>query len=409
MTIGIASPISVGAFDEYLDNVSKDLASGLSADYAPAVTTLAKEFLLAGHRLVIFTLDPKARQELVLNGDNLTIYVAPGQSSSKIKRLIDPFLGRNVRMVNKLFDKNKIELDVLSVHWTREYAIASRKYIDKIPVFVTVRDIIPYIIKTQKLNWRIYNWWIIYLMNEWVMRQKGFHFIANSEYTARSIQTYWGKKVPVIANPTLDKYFDIEYASEDTNNNFEISTISISQPNDRRKNIVTLLNAFKYVRRKYPNISLNLIGQGFVKENPIIREWEMEGLLQNVKLKGAMKHGDVLAVLAHSHLMVHPSLEETFGNTLIEAMAVGCPVIGGRNSGAVPFVLENGKAGYLCDVTSADKLAEAIMKVLDSPSERSRISKYAKKYCFDNFSSRNIANKYMKLFENISKISNEHL
>ena len=289
MTIGIASPISTGAFEDFLDDESKCLSLGLSTDSAPAVTTLAKEFLLTGNKLVIFTLDEKALKELVLKGDNLTIYVAPAHSSNRFSRLMDPLTGRNVRLISNLFKKNNSRLDVLSVHWTREYAVASRKYLDKIPVFVTVRDIVPYIIKTQKINWRIYNWLIIYLMNEWVMHHKDFKIIANSDYTAKSILEYWGKNVPVIANPTSDKYFDLKYMPTDTKDGFEITTISMSQPDDKRKNIITLLEAFQSVRKQFPNANLNLVGQAFHSGNPIIKYLEENGLLHNVKLRGAMK------------------------------------------------------------------------------------------------------------------------
>lgn len=399
MTIGIASHISAGVFKEYLFDEYKNDCNNLSKDYAPAVTTLAKEFLDGGHELVIFTLDPKASKELTLKGPLVTIFIAPAKPTNKILRFISPILGRNLRTLNRLLKKNNKKLDVISAHWTREYAISVRKYIKKIPVFVTVRDIIPYIIKTQKIGLKTYYWWIIYLMNEWVMRHNDYRFIANSQYTAHNIKRYWNKDVPVIANPTLDKYFDIPYAVNKTEDNYELTTISISQPEDKRKNIPTLLKAFQIVRHKYKNARLNLIGQAFTQDNPIIKQYYDQKLLDGVELKGTMAHDDVLEFLSHSHIMVHPSLEETFGNTLIESMAVGCPVIGGEKSGAVPFVLDNGKAGFLCDVESVEALANTIINVLDSPEDRERISKYAKEYCHEHYSSKNIALQYINMFE----------
>lgn len=398
MTIGIVSHISAGVLTEYLYDEYKDYCTNLSKDYAPAVTTLAKEFLDVGHELVIFTLDPKATKELILYGPNVTIYVAPSNPRNKFLRFLSPLLGRNLRTINRLLKRNKKKLDVISVHWTREYAISVRKLIKEIPVFVTVRDIIPYIVKTQKLSIKNYKWGIIYLMNEFVMRNKGYRFIANSQYTANSIKKYWGKNAPVIPNPTLDKYFDIPYEANNNDDIHELSTISISQPDDKRKNIPTLLKAFQIVHKKHKNARLNIIGQSFTQDNPIIQQYQEQGLLEGVKLKGTMPHDDVLKFLSHSHIMVHPSLEETFGNTLIEAMAVGCPVIGGYKSGAVPFVLDNGNAGYLCDVESSEELANTIIKVLNSPNERERISKAAYEYCKKNYSSKNIALRYLDIF-----------
>ena len=398
MTIGIASPISTGAFGDYLNEESRGVCATLSVDSAPAVTTLARELLNLGHKQVTFTLDPKAKDEMMLEGDFLTIYVAPAQYQVRLIRPFQMLTGRNLRLIGRMFRFNQKKLDVLSVHWTREYAIAAKWYVGEIPVFVTVRDIMPVIIKDVKHDWHIYNWWIVYLMNEYVMRSKGLNFIANSEYTANMVNKFWGHDVPVIANPILDSYFDMGYCPEDEKNNIVLTTISSSSPDDPRKNILNLVKSFRKVRETNKNIVLNLIGPAFTENNCVLKKWADEGLMDGVRVHGPMKHDDVLKFLSHTHLMVHPSLEETFGNTLIEAMAVGCPVLGGDKSGAVPYVLNHGKAGYLCDVTSVESMANAIGRIVNSPQERLRRSREAKDYCYRNFSSREIANKYVQLF-----------
>lgn len=402
MNIGIASPISSACLTEYLNDSSASEAMSLSCDYAPAVTTLAKEFLKAGHKLVVFTLDPKATAAMTLTGERLTIYVAPVASSQRLLRALDPLTGRNVRLIGDMFRFNKEHIDVMSVHWTRDYAVAARYYIGKIPVYVTVRDILPYIIRSQKIGLRSYKWLIIYLMNEWVMRKNSYNLIANSEYTAYMVRNYWKKEIPVIPNPIQDKYFKLENTASNPNDKFIISTISISQPDDKRKNISTLLSALKIAKRQNSGISLNLIGQAFTNSNPVITQWREAGLMEGVCLKGALSHDKVLEALCKSHLMVHPSLEETFGNTLIEAMAAGCPVLGGDKSGAVPYVLGHGQAGYLCDVTDAQALADAILSIAENWSEARDKAIYAKDYCRSHFSSERIMQEYLNLFSSES-------
>lgn len=400
MIIGIASPISSGLFSQYLYDDYRNICAGLSTDYAPAVTTLCRELMNVGHKLVIFTLDPKADKVHVLKGENITIYVGPAISRNRIKRFFDPLFGHNLRLVKRLFAMSKEKLDVISVHWTREYAIAARKFASDIPVFVTIRDIIPYIISTQKITIRNYNWWIIWLMNELVMKSKYLHFIANSRYTATMAKKYWDKDIPIIPNPIEDRFFNIRYKADLRGKHLVFSTISISQPDDIRKNIITLLKAYQLFRTRYKTVVLNLIGQGFTKDNPIISQWNEEGLLGGVNLMGARAHDEVLEILSNSHLMIHPSLEETFGNTLIESMAVGCPVLGGEKSGAVPWVLENGKAGYLCDVTSIKSMSDTIDRIVSNRDDMESMSRYAKEYCFKNFSSVNIMKQYVATFEN---------
>jgi len=61
-------------------------------------------------------------------------------------------------------------------------------------------------------------------------------------------------------------------------------------------------------------------------------------------------------------VFVFPSLEESFGLPLVEAMACGAPVVATR-SAATPEIA--GTAALLCDPASPPALADAILRVLD--------------------------------------------
>src|SRR5687767_8852427 len=68
-------------------------------------------------------------------------------------------------------------------------------------------------------------------------------------------------------------------------------------------------------------------------------------------------------------MLVLPSLEEGFGMTVVEAMQAGVPVVASAR-GALPEVV--GDAGLIVDPTSAEAIATAIERLLDSPDERRR-------------------------------------
>ncbi|MDE7397076.1 MAG: glycosyltransferase family 4 protein [Muribaculum sp.] len=397
MTIGILSNISVASLAGWLNESDRVSATRLSANSAPSVTTLALEWLKAGHRLVVFTLDPEADDMMVLKGDRLTVYVAPAVAKSRIARLVSPF-GRDVRLLMKMIHSADEHIDVVSVHWTRDYAIAARYFLDRCKVFVTVRDIMPYIIK-QIHGLRNYAWYVTYLKNEYVMRSHGFCFIANSDYTAESVKKYWGMDVPVIPNPVDDRYLEIPLHSEHRRGGFSMATISMSVLDDKRKNIPALLDAFAIVRTKYPDVSLELIGPSFNTQDDTVIRYMSARKLRGVSLVGSLPHDVVVERLRHVDLMVHPSLEETFGNTLVESMAVGCPVLGGENAGAVPSVLDYGRAGFLCDITSADAIADKIMEIIENPELRQKIAEAGREYCRSRYSSAVIAARYISMFE----------
>jgi glycosyltransferase involved in cell wall biosynthesis len=74
------------------------------------------------------------------------------------------------------------------------------------------------------------------------------------------------------------------------------------------------------------------------------------------------------AVMRGARALVLPSEWEAFGLVLLEAMAAGTPIIASA-VGAVPEVLEDGRAGQLVPYGDAPALADAIRNVLDHPEE----------------------------------------
>ena len=139
---------------------------------------------------------------------------------------------------------------------------------------------------------------------------------------------------------------------------------------DRRKNVSTLIEAYQQVRARFPDSVLTLVGPGYGDGEQAQQFAQAKGLSDGITFEGRVDRSRILALLAQSALMVHPSLEEAFGLVLIEAMSQGVAVLGGDNSGAVPWILDGGNAGFLTDVASPHALARMIEAVL---SDRERL------------------------------------
>jgi glycosyltransferase involved in cell wall biosynthesis len=107
--------------------------------------------------------------------------------------------------------------------------------------------------------------------------------------------------------------------------------------------------------------------------------WARRRNLQHgVEFKGSVAYNQVLDFLeTEADLMVHPSLVETQGLVLVEAMACGVPVIGGLDSGAVAWTLEGGRSGYLCDVGDERALGQTIIEALEQPDRNRDLVKRA--------------------------------
>ena len=59
----------------------------------------------------------------------------------------------------------------------------------------------------------------------------------------------------------------------------------------------------------------------------------------------------------------------------LEAMALGIPVIGGKDSGGVPYVLDGGKAGVLVDVKNPQAIADVLSSLWLNSAQRDEIAR----------------------------------
>jgi L-malate glycosyltransferase len=141
------------------------------------------------------------------------------------------------------------------------------------------------------------------------------------------------------------------------------------------KNVNSLIRAFALVRRSFGDWRLRLVGAGYEPYGTAELWARARGLAEGITFHGKASQTELIALYRSADLLVHPSREEAFGNVLVEAMSQGLPIIGGRNSGAVPWVLDFGTAGRLVDVSSPVSIANAICEVLTDEAEWWRLSR----------------------------------
>jgi glycosyltransferase involved in cell wall biosynthesis len=98
------------------------------------------------------------------------------------------------------------------------------------------------------------------------------------------------------------------------------------------------------------------------------------GLDETVRFLGRCPPDRLVELYRSCAVFVFPSLEESFGMPLVEAMACGAPVVASR-SGATPEIA--GEAALLCDAADPQALADAIGRVLDDPELRGALRRRA--------------------------------
>ncbi len=391
MHIGISSPISIQKFIDYLSPESQRIASQLHGLKAPAVDTLVQGFLFNNHSVSIYTLSFEVEEKVLLTGPKIDIHVNPLRRQGW-QRAVSLFYTES-HQIKKNIEEQVKKPDILHAHWTYEYAMGIMSFRKEIPVVVTVRDWAPKILDLHRNYYRFSR----LILNNFIFQFNPVQLISNSVYIQKQIQKTWSIESKYLPNPISSEFIEKKNSKIKPKNRI----ISISNNLGKGKNIEKLLQAFHLVKQEQPTLELYLVGLPFVENNSSIQMWKKRGLLENVILKGSVDHSELIELYDQSTFMVHPSLEESFGNTLIEAMARKVPVIGGERSGAVPFLLNKGKTGHLCDVKSISSIKDAILFLLNNPEQRELLATVAHEQVLKEFSEEIVVKKTLLLYKTI--------
>ena len=110
---------------------------------------------------------------------------------------------------------------------------------------------------------------------------------------------------------------------------------------EERKGLIYLLKAFKILSRSHSNLRLIVVGEGPLKDD--CQKWVENNKLENVVFEKAIREKEVPSYYRTCDIYCSPAIYgESFGIVLIEAMALGVPVVAFANTG-YRIVLEKGK------------------------------------------------------------------
>lgn len=135
------------------------------------------------------------------------------------------------------------------------------------------------------------------------------------------------------------------------------------------KGYACLLQAASLVKQTMPGVRWVLVGDGELR-GELVRQCRSLGIEDAVHFTGWRE--DIPDILASVDLFVLPSLGEHFGRVLIEAMAMGKPIVA-TDSGGVPEIVIHGETGLLVPPAQPEALADAVLMLLQDPSRAERL------------------------------------
>lgn len=350
MRIGFAAPIHLPGLDDWLDVESTRVRT-----YSfPYMSELVSAYLERGHEVDVYSYKLSSRDPNTLGHGPLRVFLANRRRQPKL-RAADRFLQERRSLARVIASSRP---DVIHAHWTYEFAAAALQ--TGRPTLVTAHDS-P---SALRENFGGFYWNRRASLGQQVLHRVSRLSAVSPELLGELLtdSPSLEGKCRVIPNGIAKSYAPSVTATSVT------SFVAIANGFDDRKNTKAVIEAFALLLKERPDARLTLYGAEHGEGEKAWQWAQKRHLTRSVRFAGlvepaTLKH-ELSSVL---QCLVHGSLWEACSMAILEALALGMPVIGGKHSGGVGFTLGYGASGLLVDVTSPVEIAGAMQRIMDCP------------------------------------------
>lgn len=161
------------------------------------------------------------------------------------------------------------------------------------------------------------------------------------------------------------------------------------------KNTDILIDSFSQIKNDFPGFKLLIIGEGPEKKRLEFQTKSLK-LEDKVEFKGRLSLRETRNIMKNCYCLVLPSLSEGLGRVLMEAMALGKPVIA-SNVGGIPDLVQDGKNGFLFKSGNSGQLAEKLKILLNDKNLAVKFGQEGRTFVQENFSNAKYIENYVAL------------
>jgi glycosyltransferase involved in cell wall biosynthesis len=340
---------------------------------------------LADTEVHVVTVERRRRDLRVSSGLGATIHRLPG---SRWPQMLDIIAGPGRRRLREYLCR--LAPDVVHIHETYGLGIGRLP----MPHVFTVHgfDHANLPAEQKALTWARAPLWR--RIEAWgLSRQR--HIISITPYVRQHIAALTEACIYDIDNPVDPAFFELE-RREVRGRVFFAGWIS------HRKNPLNLVRALGEVVARGVDASLHLAGE---ERDPdyaarVRRTASELGLAQRVSLLGRISPQAIRRELSEAAVFVLPARQENAPMAVSEALAAGVPVISSNVCG-MPFMIEEGRTGYLIDPEDPRMLAERLARLLADDGLRARFGQAAREAARQRFHPDSVARKTRAVYEEL--------
>lgn len=225
--------------------------------------------------------------------------------------------------------------------------------------------------------------------------------IAISEYNREHLLRFGGDPKKIIYLPVgIDcKRFNCRRSPARVGSN-PVRLLSVARLVNE-KGLEFSLHAVHGLKQQRPDISLqyDIIGEGYLRST-------LQGLIDelalsdSVHLLGAKSQDEVIAALYSSDILVTPSLAEALPVSLMEAQAVGLPVVATR-VGSVDQIVHDGRSGFLVPPGDAAALQRTLAELIQDPEQRAEMGRRGRLHVEQHFDIERLNDRLVDIYQHL--------
>ncbi len=240
-----------------------------------------------------------------------------------------------------------------------------------------------------------------YMVAEWFLSHFVFRVVGVSEHTAYNLHRYERistKKIAVIYNgiDAAIRTLSVDLQKKRTELGIEGNgpVIGLGVRLSQQKGISFLLDAMPRIVEQYSGITLVIAGSGYL-ENELKEKTATLNLQRNVIFGGLRT--DMQEVIRLFDCYVLPSLWEGLPMVLLEALAIGCPIVA-TDVGGNSSVIHSGVNGILVKPEDPTALADAVISILSDPAMQRKYSENGQRIFNTKFEASVMTRAYERLY-----------
>ncbi len=387
MRIGVAGPVSLRLLAPRVDG-GANLPVGY--EFAP-MANWVEALLARGHEVVLFTSAPGIQQPQCYEGERLRIYIGRYRDRHRAR---DFFATERADLLAAM---RQAECEVIHAHWTYEFSLAALD--SGTPVVITAHDAPFRILRRMPNPYRM----VRLAMAAQVSRRASLMTVVSAFIGThyRKLLRFKGE-LRTIPNALPDHLFE---ATGSCRQPESVTFATVLCGWGKLKNASIALKAFQRVRNQFPQCRLLMFGPDYGK-GEAAEQWALsKDLCEGVEFVGMLPQPILMDRLRHEvDVLVHPSLEESFGMAIAEAMALGLAVIAGDKTLGAVDLLQNGRVGMLVDMRSTGELAKAMLELASDPALRIHLGRSATDSARERFSVDKVFSAYESAYRDAIKL-----